>query len=141
MYEIEKSVPVPPKDKSHAGRPAKYPFAQMAVGDSVEVPAKARTAVHAYATRTGKRFITRRASDTTIRVWRVEPAPRSKTDRRLKYPFAQMEVGDSVELPGTRLSPRSSKAYGAAMRYGSRAGKRFEARRETDTTIRIWRTA
>lgn len=150
MYEVEKSVPLPPKPARQVGRPPKYPFHRMDVGDSVALPrtgvslsdCASYLAAQRYGRRHNKRFEGRIMSADTIRIWRVEdPAPRTTNPpgRRAKYGFDKMKVGDSVELPGTRLSPRSSKAYGAAMRYGSRTGKRFEARRWTDTTIRIWR--
>jgi len=59
--------------------------------------------------------------------------------RRGKYPFADMEPGDSVFFPGEVIK---GKAYMAAMNHASGRDKRFVARRvrENDTAgIRIWR--
>ena len=63
------------------------------------------------------------------------PIPRG--DRAAKYPFADMEVGESVAYPDEALNGR---AYRAAKSCGDRHSKKFIARREGDG-IRIWRQA
>lgn len=63
---IEKNVPLP----RGSGR-AKYPFAEMAVGDSIVVEAKGLSAAHHYGRRNGVRFTVRRLGDGTVRVWRT----------------------------------------------------------------------
>lgn len=93
MFTIDKNVPPPPKGHGGpAGRPSKYPFASMEVGDSflVPYPREARTsdeavklwqatknlitnAVSQYKIRTGNRSqqYTTRAEDSGVRVWRI----------------------------------------------------------------------
>lgn len=55
-----------------------------------------------------------------------------------RYPFNQMEVGDSFVVPMeiTRYAVST-----AAHRYGKKHGIKFTVRRMTDKTIRCWRTA
>ncbi len=59
-YEIEKDVPIP---VGQTGAPPKYPFSEMAVGDSFVVEgAKVEAAVrsaHGYGPRNKKKFVTR----------------------------------------------------------------------------------
>ncbi len=76
MFEVEKGVPMPKPVR--AGRQTKYPWKELAVGDSFFVPADAvkpqsargavRTANRIYADR---RFATRTVEG-GIRVWRIE---------------------------------------------------------------------
>jgi len=72
MYIIEKKIPMP---KSDRGRPYKYPFEQMEVGDSFFVPKdeaeKARNSALQYARREGKIFHTRKEND-GARIWRTK---------------------------------------------------------------------
>lgn len=80
MYEIQKGLPVPKPNRGGpgTGRPAKYPFRQMEVGDSFLIPLRPNgdymglgTTV-SYATKqTGFKFTTRR-EPTGTRVWRVK---------------------------------------------------------------------
>lgn len=64
------------------------------------------------------------------------PAPASKIARN-KYPFGQMEVGDSflVPLEGKYAFRIQSNMLSAARRYRP---KRFATRSETDG-VRVWR--
>ena len=70
--KIEKNVPAP----LHTGKgtPAKYPFAEMAVGDSFCLPADEACRLHGAAwhagNRLGKKFTTRKTAD-GVRVWRI----------------------------------------------------------------------
>ena len=62
-------------------------------------------------------------------------APPVRKRRRSSYPFAGMEVGESVYIKGATI-PGSE--YAAAMRNGYRNGKRFTGAK-VGGGIRIWR--
>lgn len=71
------------------------------------------------------------------------PAPKQKNTS--KYPFADMEVGDSVYVDGQRSSYNQAVKDGAkfsalptAHQYGKRSGKKFTGRNE-GSGVRIWR--
>jgi hypothetical protein len=74
MYQIEKNVPLPLRPKQ--GRPAKYPFATMSVGDSffVSIGGVVETSFRNVAAQAGKRlgrkFSVKKNHD-GFRVWRV----------------------------------------------------------------------
>ena len=92
MIEVEKEVPMPhmPGDPSERsddaprwdcwsgnGRPPKYPFAIMEVGDSFMIPSldakkirSARTAATLYGRNHKKKFISRK-QENGLRVWRI----------------------------------------------------------------------
>lgn len=75
-YDIDDNVPLPKRTGNSAGRPPKYPFGKMEVGQSVffggeSSSSKAAIAAHAYGRRQGKRFSARKA-DGGVRIWRVE---------------------------------------------------------------------
>lgn len=53
-----------------------------------------------------------------------------------KYPFAQMDVGDSFSAPHTA----AMKIRSAAFSFGKRSGFRFSTRKDGDQ-VRIWRIA
>lgn len=61
--------------KSRAGRPAKYPWPTMAVGDSFDVPIHALTNIRllakGYGDRNGKQFKVGRLPDGAYRCWRL----------------------------------------------------------------------
>lgn len=57
---------------------------------------------------------------------------------RNKYPFRQMEVGDSVYIPNSHAA--ASKSSYAAYDFQKRTGRKFISRKEGDG-IRIWRIA
>ena len=61
------------------------------------------------------------------------PVPESTRAR--KYPFLEMDVGDSVYFEGEKINGR---AYRAAMTTGRRWNQKFVARKENEG-IRIWR--
>ena len=61
--------------------------------------------------------------------------PISNDGRLCKYPFDQMEVGDSFFVP----KDEAEKARSSAWKYAKRKGMRFETRKEKDGA-RIWRT-
>ena len=65
MYEIEKGVPLP----AHGN--ARYPFRDMAVGDSFVSDRNISAAVSEAGKRLGLKFICRKQPDGSFRVWRV----------------------------------------------------------------------
>lgn len=69
MFEIEKNVPLPPKA---SGRGRKYPFPDMAVGDSIFIPSIHRSRSGSLASLASKwgKFSSRKEGD-GLRIWRV----------------------------------------------------------------------
>ncbi len=68
----------------------------------------------------------------TFKTYQIEkgvPAP----DAPLRYPFPEMEVGDSFFTPGPRKSMAS-----AAFAYGAKTGRKFTTQR-VDGGYRCWR--
>lgn len=67
-FKIDRGVPVPA-----AGSGAqKYPFPQMAVGDSIVAPPGARTAAYNWGKANGgKKFRCRAEGPTAVRIWRI----------------------------------------------------------------------
>jgi hypothetical protein len=55
----------------------------------------------------------------------------------LKFPFDQMEVGDSFAIP-SEVKRATVAVY--ARRYGDKHGMKFITRQMTDGIIRCWRT-
>lgn len=70
MFEIEKSVPIPPDKKTP------WPFADMEVGDSFSIPAqsiaKARVAASFYQRSHNVILTVRVQPDRSFRCWRVK---------------------------------------------------------------------
>lgn len=71
-YEIKKGIPIP------TSRPAKYPFAELEIGDCFDCPIdRPRTRINVsmaakgFAKRHGVKFATRKIGD-VVRCWRVE---------------------------------------------------------------------
>lgn len=58
---------------------------------------------------------------------------RGRAGRRLLFPFADMEIGDSFFVAGAASSVES-----AASRYGQKLGRKFTAR-YVDGGVRVWR--
>ncbi len=69
------------------------------------------------------------------------PARRNMT----KYPFAQLEVGDSFAVPipmGTDAGARTAAILSAAYSWGKRNSIRFAVRLDDNkATARVWRVA
>lgn len=63
------------------------------------------------------------------------PMPNGLRTRGSRYPFPQMEVGDSFFAQGSRGTIAS-----AAHTYGKKHGFRFSSRTEGDG-VRVWRVA
>lgn len=70
---IQKGIPAP--ESTRRGRPAKYPFAKMEIGDCYEVEGldqgkRAAKAAFRYGARHGMKFSTR-TTDEGLRIWRI----------------------------------------------------------------------
>lgn len=76
MFQIESGVPLPPRHSGRGGRPIKYGFDRMQVGDSIFVPEQgsdggACVSARDYAKRHGLRFSTQQENG-GVRIWRAE---------------------------------------------------------------------
>ena len=73
--KTERGIPVP-DNVGHRGRPSKYPWYKMGVGDSIlfspEGGMKARRAAQKYGERNGGKIFASRMTDGGIRVWRAK---------------------------------------------------------------------
>lgn len=79
--EIEKSIPAPQLGEraSRFGRKPKYPFRDMAIGDSILVDGNssaytdcpANNAAAQYAYKTGKKFTAEAQGNGKVRIWRI----------------------------------------------------------------------
>lgn len=56
----------------------------------------------------------------------------------IKYPFKDMQVGDSFAVPP---DIKRSAVSVAATRYGTKLGRQFAVRLMPDRTLRCWRVA
>lgn len=76
QYKIDPNIPVP-KIAQGGGRPKKYPFAAMIVGDSFFAPTVNRQALATAARRFaihGEKFLIRTATENEVRgsrIWRI----------------------------------------------------------------------
>lgn len=59
--------------------------------------------------------------------------------RTRKYPFSEMQAGDSIFFPNESLGSLSKPAK-AAIAWGGRYGRKFKSR-SVDGGVRIWRVA
>jgi len=64
----------------------------------------------------------------------IDVPPRKSRRGKSKYPFDQMDVGDSFLARGVKLQTLTT----AAAHYGKPLGKKFTAR-TLDDGIRVWR--
>lgn len=69
------------------------------------------------------------------------PPAKGGQGRPTKWPFTQMQVGESVLVPGRACNTAECPAYNAAKQVGHQAGAKFTGRAQGDGTVRIWRTA
>lgn len=75
VFKIDKNIPIPPK--SYSGRVAKYPTAQLEVGESFMIPnselssSKHKGGIYNVSAKTGRKFTTRTYPE-GVRIWRVE---------------------------------------------------------------------
>jgi len=67
------------------------------------------------------------------------PIPERAKNRRNKYQFEKMEIGDSFTAPGIAASCNKCNAYNAANQYGRNNGKRFSGKLVVPGKVRIWR--
>ena len=68
-----------------------------------------------------------------VKIEKGVPAPEERKQRK-RYPFHQMDVGDSVLIShGDAMSARVSARY-----HGTRYSKKFTSKKEDDG-VRIWR--
>lgn len=73
-----------------------------------------------------------------LRIDKDVPIPGKKTGRReVKYPFAQMEVGDSFALTG-EVEKTTNLLRNTALRYAKQLGYKFTVR-STEDGARVWR--
>ena len=63
------------------------------------------------------------------------PIPLTRRPYNDRYPFASMDIGDSVFVPGD-----DGRVVRAALNYGARNSKKF-CSRKADGGIRVWRIA
>jgi hypothetical protein len=74
-YPIEKGVPLPARIYPTGGRPAKFPWARMKVGDSfvMDKPQKQSGSVaRQYGKAHGVKYATRKIDANTTRIWRIK---------------------------------------------------------------------
>ena len=64
------------------------------------------------------------------------PIPKEK---RAKYPFGSLEVGQSVIIDKEHTRDKQMKYNAAANNYGKKWGKKFVTRKTEDGYIRVWR--
>lgn len=62
--------------------------------------------------------------------------PKPAPIRRRKYPWLEMEIGDSFLVPGGRTERLANSAHGAGKRYG----RKFSTR-SVEGGVRVWRDA
>lgn len=75
MFKVEKNIPI--KARKHGAK--KYPFSEMAIGDSFFVPlseytntGSARSSLYTAARREGVKITVRNTYCGNLRVWRIE---------------------------------------------------------------------
>lgn len=76
MIKIDKNIPLPAGGGKHSGPKRKYPFHDMAVGDSFFVPGKRTTDLSPSVTQFRNKYapesmFTTRAEPGGVRVWRI----------------------------------------------------------------------
>lgn len=69
----------------------------------------------------------------------VDVPKSSGRGRPSKYPFSEMEVGDSLMFDGEYRNVMYCQAYLAAMNYGCRNYDKKFAGRKVEGGVRIWR--
>ena len=68
-YKISKRIQIPDRKR---GRPHKYPFAQMEIGDSFDAKRVAAWSAMGYGKRHDMEFAERKIGKNKIRIWRVQ---------------------------------------------------------------------
>lgn len=76
MKKIEKGFPIPVIDESSRGRPYKYPWLDMEVGDSFLIedstPAYVYSLIKNRERVDGRKYVRKAQGDSDVRVWRVK---------------------------------------------------------------------
>jgi hypothetical protein len=72
-------------------------------------------------------------STTAYKIEKNVPIPTSNGRGQRKYPFSELEIGDSVVIP--------SKSRSAAYSWAHLHSRRFVCKPVDADTIRVWRTA
>lgn len=67
-----------------------------------------------------------------IKIEKNVPMPKVGSGRRTKYPFGDMDIGDSFSSPDQRVAS-------ASLHYGKRHDKKFSMQRQPDGSYRTWR--
>jgi len=70
-----------------------------------------------------------------------KPIPMILKGNQPQWPFADMEVGDSILVDGRAATAHKCRAYNAAKSFGRYHGKKFSGRKEGQGKVRIWRVA
>lgn len=61
--------------------------------------------------------------------------------RPMKYPFPEMEVGDSILVEPAKRKKSTSPGVASARKWGKKHGVVFIARKQECGNMRIWRIA
>ena len=69
------------------------------------------------------------------------PMPQNGAGRAGKYPFADMDVGDSFALPKTDKAAKQISSRARSWAVGKGLKDRKFSTRTNGETVRIWRTA
>lgn len=74
-----------------------------------------------------------------LKIEKGVPPPKGATTN--KYPFGEMDVGDSIVVPSSDGTAAGSKVYRAAIKHGQYHGRTYTGRVEDRAakTVRIWR--
>ena len=141
---IESHIPIP---QAGHNKQRNYPFRDMLVGDSIfydyEYTRKVASMCSYHSQRYGMKFLIQRVKENGVegvRVWRIPPDSlhkpsrvRSYPDRPSKYPFGQMQLGQSEFFPtsddATDRIRIETKIEVAASRAARKYGFKFVARR------------
>ncbi|TFH41405.1 MAG: hypothetical protein E4H01_15040 [Lysobacterales bacterium] len=69
MIKIDKNIPMPPKERT--GRPSKFPFPDLELGDSFLLEFRERTLKYYWERKLARKFELRKTPE-GLRVWRVK---------------------------------------------------------------------
>ena len=72
----------------------------------------------------------------TVKIDKGIPVPPRGNNRSTKYPYQQLEIGDSFYVKGKTAAKFSASAYTQARKHGIK----LTVRNEKDG-VRVWRTA
>lgn len=76
MQNVDKNIPIPvDRRRFNRGRPIKYPWRTLELGESFEIATGLKTAqsyASTFGKKIGRKFTARAMDDGSIRVWRLE---------------------------------------------------------------------